>query len=342
MEQKNFPKKIVEKHKQHNPQTLLEATTKFFSANVPWIERDLTWENNNRGQFRLMESPLQFLIRNKLILDPNGEPFHWDVAYNAGHTRELYKDKTFPDPRHGEFVLPRRDHGSPECEIRKFDESDLIPCITSAYLNTKKSIVRNTIDEKELESVLKEQLGEYMGGHPYAYFTCKLDYPERKWRYGLFMALFYHGYSDKTKKIAFEIFDAMNYSMGGKGEFNPTKIDITDHRIDQSFLDEEIFQKVVMRHAMHSNVFFMALLQYARLRGVVSTSMFGWVKAFDRTLWYALSQTGRKVCCAEAAGVWSQYHAEKALGHSIGTPFMDIAVEGFKDEMIVEGWLPTN
>ncbi len=45
------------------------------------------------------------------------------------------------------------------------------------------------------------------------------------------------------------------------------------------------------------------------------------------------------MACAEAAGVWSHYYAEEALGHPLEEPYMEIAIEGFREEMIIEGYL---
>lgn len=363
----------------HTPQSLLATVTKIFSTAAPWVHRDLTKVNWNYGTWRLMESPLMFLIRNKAILDPNGEPFHWNVAYECGDTEKLYvqikdskrgpiskedeinessfdtgmaaarADELAQDGKKlelpsGTFQLPVRMNEGEKEEIEKFKKASLVPDLSSPYLNTKKRKVLNTLDERRLRTALFSQVGERLDQeNPFGALEKYLHDPKNRWRYSLALALFLHGFSDKTKSDAEKIFDAMNYSFFDDKPLVPERINIGNtmklkfKNKDKRLFDQR-FQNMCMPHATFMNPFFMSLLSYARTRGVVPSAWFGWLRGFDRTLWYAMSQTGRSVACVEACGAWSHFYAEEAVGQ-LDMPYVDMAVEGIRDEMVIEGWL---
>lgn len=289
-------------------QKVLETFSEIAPCNIPWLERDLTKESCNSGRWRLMESPLLFLMRNECLLDEEGIPFKYEYVF--GCTSE----------------------NAPKDDLHQsFEESDFIPLAGSLYQNKQ-----NTLERRRLASILAAQLGSR---------TTDLFAEAERWRYGLFAALTLHAFSDATKKDAQELFDTMNRSMGGSGPFDATKIDIGPwteryweivgkfHQVAREYFPEE-------RTPAFSNVLFSRLLTAARLRGVISTSAFGWVKAFDRTLWYALSQTGRSVAASEAAGVASHIIVEDIMGKAYDIPMVEPAIEGFDSEMIREGWMP--
>lgn len=375
---------IQQLKKPHTPESLLKATSQIISNVIPWVGRNITQKSYNIGAWRLMESPLFFVVKHKCIYDPNGNPFQLNQVYNnCGDTQALYNQGTrttaesntvdmyessfvsFTEPtkkiiEDNNFILPSRVTGSESEEIKKFEDSSLVPFVNSVYLNKKNRTVLNTLDERKLRNALLPQLGVRIHEDPFCHLA------KTPWKYGLAMALYLHGLSDKTKKEAFKIFDIMNFACSGNEELNPQKVNtaIASHinetsqkkhklfhfhvkepvinphtamkvnwQSDQSFVDG------VQKHFTFEYVFFMALLKYARQRGVVSISNFGWVKYFDRTLWYALSQVGRIVCSVEAAGAWSHYHAEESLKQSLSDPYLDIAIEGIKTELCNEGWL---
>lgn len=351
----------------HNPKTLLATTTRFFSPAAPWVKHDVGRASWNIGRWRLMESPLMFLIRNRAILDPNGEPFHWNCAYDCGDTESLYaaevqegslrkvddrsiyeialeeieerKKRRANGGDCAKFQLPKRNVGDEKEEIEKFRQSDLVPITDSCYLNSKYRKVPNRLDETRLRQALYPQVGERINGDPFEYLKEKAKDPKYRWMHALAVALFMHGFSDRTKKDTKTIFDAMNHSFD-TGPIKPESIR-TAHagKLKVKWQGDRVFNENVMLHKSFMNVFFMALLEYARRRGVVSTASFGWVKAFDRTLWYALNQTGRRVCSVEAAGAWSHFYAEAAIGRTLEDPYMEIAIEGIRTEMIIEGYL---
>lgn len=369
-----------------NQQTLLERTARMFSPTYPYVGRDITKYDWNYGAWRLMETPLMFLIRNRAIKDPNGEPFRYNQCYECGDCPGLYTntgdEKKEPDlfdsssfdeaialceenlgTKAGEkeesaFKIAPRTVGTPEEELVKFKKSDLTPSLDSVYLNMHGKNVLNEIDEPRLYNALVQELGNVIGKidrktgkpdpngirDPFGWLKYEMEQDKKNaWRYGLAAALYLHGYSDNTKKDAYEIFDAMNYSLGGNGPLDPLAVNIGKAAtLSLKFEDDRYFRDYVMKHCYFTNVFFMALFAYARRRGVVENCKFGWVRYFDRSLWYTLVQTGRAVPCAEGAGPWSHYFAEEAVGKPLDDPYMHIAIAGFREEMKQEGYLNEN
>lgn len=71
--------------------------------------------------------------------------------------------------------------------------------------------------------------------------------------------------------------------------------------------------------------------------GVLSTSMFRWLKSVDRTLWYALNNVGRRAFHVEAAGVISHFFWERIKREAEGSPQVEQAVEGLDDYLEKQG-----
>ena len=65
--------------------------------------------------------------------------------------------------------------------------------------------------------------------------------------------------------------------------------------------------------------------------GVRAASEFIWLRACDRSLWYALNSQGRRVPHVEAAGAFAHWRAEQAFGKPLPEPYLAEAVTGFYD-----------
>lgn len=365
-----------------NPQKLIETDSKMFTPVIPWVHRDMTKVSWNIGRWRLMESPIMFLVRNRAIKDKNGKLFRLNQTFKCGDCEKLYEPidgvdtSEISDPEkissydvimslykedesEDKDRMPERQVGTEEDEIKKFEESSLIPDHESWYLNKNKKDSINQLDERRLRVVFAKQAGEIMleenkegdkvlTEDPFAWLKKKAEEePKTKWLFGLAVAMYLHGFSDETKKDAYKILDGMNKSMGGSGEFVPENVNIGSAMTEKALEPKKwrgdiAFMKNVAIHAAYVNPFMMALLEYARTRGVLSTAYFGWIKAFDRTLWYALNQTGRTVASIEAVGALSHHAAEVAMGKALEEVYTDIAIEGVRQEMIREGWLNSN
>lgn len=87
------------------------------------------------------------------------------------------------------------------------------------------------------------------------------------------------------------------------------------------------------------------LLMAAQNTGIISSSDFIWLKAIDRTLFYALNDVGRQVACVEAAGIRAHVLAEDAHRKAGGTsaailqaPHVEASVTALKTDLTESDW----
>lgn len=73
--------------------------------------------------------------------------------------------------------------------------------------------------------------------------------------------------------------------------------------------------------------------------GVLSSSMFRWLKKVDRTLWYCLNNVGRRAFHVEGAGGVAHFFAERVSGTALGEEKIDTALEGllkYLDDQVID------
>jgi hypothetical protein len=100
---------------------------------------------------------------------------------------------------------------------------------------------------------------------------------------------------------------------------------------------EKMIEKHTSKHA-YTNTALYKLLTWSRKNGgVFASAEFRWLKAIDRTLWYALNNCGRRAFHTEGAGVISHYHAENILGQALAEPHVDQAIDGLEDYLDDQG-----
>lgn len=93
--------------------------------------------------------------------------------------------------------------------------------------------------------------------------------------------------------------------------------------------------KVASMHA-YCNTFMTSMLQIARGKGICNdTDFLCWLKPMDRTLWYAMNQTGRRVAWTEAAGVRAHWLVEIISESRMETPMVNAAVVALIEELEV-------
>lgn len=87
---------------------------------------------------------------------------------------------------------------------------------------------------------------------------------------------------------------------------------------------EPMFKRAISEQIMNNHGFvitgLMSLLQEVRRGGVVAGSDFLWVKAHNRTLFYALNSVGRKTTYTESAGPFSHWLLELHMGRALSQP----------------------
>lgn len=93
-------------------------------------------------------------------------------------------------------------------------------------------------------------------------------------------------------------------------------------------------KKVMASHAYVRTLFTELLIQ-ARNSGIVSSSLFLWLKPMDRALWYTLNNVGRRAVYIEMAGVRAHWLAEQKLGMALVQPMVDEAVSGLQEAIAI-------
>ncbi len=87
------------------------------------------------------------------------------------------------------------------------------------------------------------------------------------------------------------------------------------------------------RHAFVTTAMLRALSFAREEGGVLAPSLFVWLRAHDRTLWYPLNNLGRQSFHMEALGAMSHYRAEKMTQRPIPVPKLEDAIETIKEYM---------
>lgn len=185
----------------------------------------------------------------------------------------------------------------------------------------------NQIAVNKLTGLLIGQLGQRFDGD-----LGKLpDYQK-----GLALALIAHALD--RKDVAFKALDQLSLSW-----------DKDTHRVNVAGADELLIDLMgsltpqyipeVERHKTYVNVWFMALLKWARVKGALPSSLWIWLRPTDRILFYSLNQLGGRTAWTESAGPWSHFLAESAAGKTLETPEISRASNGIRECLIQEGWL---
>ncbi len=103
----------------------------------------------------------------------------------------------------------------------------------------------------------------------------------------------------------------------------------------------EAIERRLRLHDAYTVTWMVALLQCARERGgQLPSCEFLWLRPVDRTLWYALNQTGGRTPWTDASGIWAHYEAEEMLGNSLDVPEVEAALAALQRSLVTNGWLP--
>lgn len=90
-------------------------------------------------------------------------------------------------------------------------------------------------------------------------------------------------------------------------------------------------ERLGKKHAYVSTALIAMLIWAREKAGVLPSAEFPWVKAVDRSLWYALNNVGRRSFHIEGAGAMNHFFAEKAFDKALITPKVEQAVGGVVD-----------
>lgn len=99
----------------------------------------------------------------------------------------------------------------------------------------------------------------------------------------------------------------------------------------------KVIKSICSKHA-YANPGAFALLDKARARGgVLASADFGYIKQLDRTLWYTLSNCGRRRFFIEAAGAVAHFFAERVTENPLVDANVENALNGVEDYLEEQG-----
>jgi uncharacterized membrane protein YgcG len=155
-------------------------------------------------------------------------------------------------------------------------------------------------------------------------------------RFALAAALIAHRLDKKDQ--AFRVFDSLSVSWDPKTNMVDARpAEKVWAEIESDPLSD--FGDLFCRSA-YENVWFMSLLKSARVKGVLPSSLWIWLKPADRLLFYCLNQVGGRAAWADGAGAWSHLDAETEEGLPLRNPRVETAVAALTAHLRQEGYLP--
>lgn len=104
------------------------------------------------------------------------------------------------------------------------------------------------------------------------------------------------------------------------------------NKIIEKNKNNEDVQKILKSHAYNSTVI-AALIERARLGGVLPSCSCIWLKVEDRNLFYIFNNLGRYVSWVEVVGFWSHYSNEKNIKAPYPYPKIESGVEGIDEAL---------
>lgn len=292
----------------HTARSLMGVLVKRFPSLTPAVRFDaLAPGSAQRGPWRVAMSPIEWLWAHKAIYLESSVP---------GGRNPVPRDWIFKTK--GDFVV---NTSSP---------------LLKAGSRARRSL---RVDRTRVESLLKRQLGR-----PFTGFE-RLPY----YAQGLAAAFAAFGNGQEGRKQGQAMLDQMSSSIvetvpdapkgGGKGAGRSVfTVDATGAAdLWKKYACAEMAE-ILAIHKSFTNVWMTALLGYARRRGTLPTAQFVWLRAIDRTLWYALNQYGGRRPWVEATGVWAHFEAEQTLEQALLEPEILDAADWVAHEIYQDGW----
>ncbi len=188
------------------------------------------------------------------------------------------------------------------------------------------------LDMKKTEDVLTAQLGK-------AFKNFEKLTPHRQ-----ALACAFLSYGAGEKSVCMEVLDTLSSSYMENENIPSCPV------VDEAHFQEKITNlwekheyllkdKLMQRHTSFELVWFMALLTFARRKGVLASSQFLWLRPLDRPLWYALNQCGGRTAWAEGFAAWAHFAAEEKAGVPLAQAHVAHASYRLKETLSQQGWL---
>lgn len=183
---------------------------------------------------------------------------------------------------------------------------------------------RRILNKKLATKVFEQQLGEKIG-------TVKGFKPHEKALFAVFASRLFGDNREESQTML----DALNRSSGKTGYPDFSIIEESF----QKYADNENTSEWLNHHKYKPTLLY-AMHREAVKFGKLPSSYFRWLKGIDRTLWYTLNNSGRKVGWSECAGVYSQAEWEifaKSRNGSLEGHHVTPAVEALEKWLVDVG-----
>jgi hypothetical protein len=298
----------------HTLAQLLKISSKHYPCMVPVLKVGrIDLKPRFYGEWRLAETPIQFILERSLLLDPKAVPYRiWD----------LLNKKT---------GLPKLEQIG-KGENNKLDKAKLAELIVNQLGPTFKG------DPRELPFYQKALAAALIAHRLKEFETSTTIFNQ--------LALSWNPKTHKVKSVEADRFLDRFYRQEGSSVF-PQKMQLPDVRslwdpygltprlslvLDNSRLNAP-------GRVFFLRVWFMELLRLAQIWGGVASSQWLWLKPSDRTLFYSLNQVGSPTAWIEAIGPYS--HISNEVCHKIpkSEPMINNALKSVEQLLKKEGWL---
>lgn len=281
--------------------TLAHYSMRQFPQIRPAIIENLIKQDPDAGYYRREDSPIRFAIKNHLL-----------KAYKVDFAGALQN----------EIVIPTFDASKAKTKGYEYIKDHYSKGISKLHN-------RCILDIEATEQAFIAQLGPM--------WTSSNRLPP--FIRALYAALCAFACADKD--TCFKLLDQFNRSWQPPTKKNTAHMDTTgvDDVIKRYEATDRI-QEILNSHAFVTTVM-SRLLEAARQKGRLGTSLFIWLKIVDRGLWYVLNQEGGQCAWTEAAGPRAHKLAEKAAKGPLFKPYVETSVTEFEEYLRnKEGWIP--
>lgn len=297
--------------RQFTMKTLLQHNAKLFPALAPvaFREKLVSDESTSIGPWRVIESPMLFAIRNKIIKDKEGNLVaEGDCFTSTGVPRVRVRV-----PKGG-FVFD---------EKRAIDvyEKRIGPKFPGIQgLLNQPRYIRGLIGALCAVAIGKKEDGGRI-----------LDAMSSSFNESVAVA------SQNEKEIPGDfVIDIADADKFIERAFRKRSAGETDVESDLALA---LIDKL-SNHSVYLYVWMAELLHTARMQGgATPANEFIWLRPSNRPLWYLLTAVGGNTVSPEGAACWAHRDAEKVLGGSIGSPAIETAAYALLQSIDDEGWI---
>ncbi len=101
----------------------------------------------------------------------------------------------------------------------------------------------------------------------------------------------------------------------------------------------DIKSKFIARHLSYELPYLMALLYFARKKGILASSQFLFLRPIDRPLWYTLHQCGGQTAWAEGLAPWLHFQDEENENKTLTEFKVENGYEYMHKVLAGQGWL---